>query len=156
MSRMPLLFLALLLISGGATAATLYPFATEAQAERFERLIDELHCPVCQGQSIGDSNAELALDMRALVHELILEGHSDDDIRHFMAARYGNAVLFRPPLEPGTWLLWFAPPLLAIAGLAVAANVVARRRRSRIDSAPLNAAERERLHQLLQEGDTRQ
>jgi cytochrome c-type biogenesis protein CcmH len=120
---------------------------SEAQADRYQKLVTELRCLVCQNQSIADSNAPLASDLRMQVREQILAGRSDDQIRSYVTERYSDFVLYRPPLRPSTWLLWFGPFLLLACGLAVAA-VYARRRRQR--AAPA-AVDTERLRRLLDE-----
>ncbi|CAC9958894.1 Cytochrome c heme lyase subunit CcmL [uncultured Gammaproteobacteria bacterium] len=80
-------------------------------------MIDEIRCPVCQGQSIGGSNAGLAKDLREKVRELILSGKTNDDIRAFMVARYGDFVVFKPPVNKNTYLLWFLPFVFLAFGL---------------------------------------
>jgi len=85
----------------------------EAQAEA---LMEELRCLVCQGQSIADSNAELAGDMRAMVRQRIAAGEKPEAVRAWLIERYGNWVSYRPPVEPMTWPLWAAPLLLLLAG----------------------------------------
>lgn len=85
----------------------------EAQAKA---LMEELRCLVCQGQSIADSDAELAGDMRALVRQRIAAGQPPDQVRNWLIERYGNWVSYRPPVEPVTWPLWAAPLLLLLAG----------------------------------------
>ena len=97
----------------------------EAQAQA---LMDELRCLVCQGQSIADSNAEMAGDMRALIRRRIQAGESPESIRAWLIARYGNWVSYDPPLEPATWLLWAAPALLLFAGLWISRKRFRRRR----------------------------
>jgi cytochrome c-type biogenesis protein CcmH len=86
------------------------------QEARARGLMEELRCLVCQGQSIADSDAELAGDMRALVREKIAAGESPAAIRSWLVDRYGNWVTFNPPVEPLTWPLWAAPILLLAAG----------------------------------------
>ena len=97
-----------------AAAAPLDP-AQEARAEALEM---EIRCVVCQNEPIAQSTADLAADMRALVRERVAAGDSDDQIRAFFRARYGDFVLLRPPFDPRTWALWAAPLALAAAGLA--------------------------------------
>ena len=97
----------------------------EAQAKA---LMETLRCLVCQGQSIADSNAELAGDMRSLVRQRIQAGEKPEAIRTFLIARYGDWVSFTPPIDRSTWLLWAAPGLLLIAGGALAAGRLRRRR----------------------------
>ena len=105
-------------------------FEDPEQQARYEHLIKDLRCLVCQNQSIADSNATLASDLRREVREMMIAGQSDEQIREFMTARYGDFVLYRPPVSPRTWLLWSAPVLLLLGGLGVAAMVVMRRMRA--------------------------
>lgn len=98
--------------------------------QRYDRLVNELRCLVCQNNSIADSNATLASDLRRDVRELIAEGRSDAEIRTYMTDRYGDFVLYRPPVAPRTWLLWSAPALLLLSGIAAACVVVSRRARA--------------------------
>ncbi|MBA5249618.1 Cytochrome c heme lyase subunit CcmL [hydrothermal vent metagenome] len=84
-------------------------FTTPKQEQRYQALIGEIRCPVCQGQSIGGSNASLAQDLRAKVRSLILQDKTNDNIRQFMVARYGDFVVFKPPMNANTYLLWFLP-----------------------------------------------
>lgn len=105
-------------------------FEDPAQQARYEQLIRDLRCLVCQNQSIADSNATLASDLRREVRDLMESGQSDAQIRAFMTERYGDFVLYRPPVTPRTWLLWAAPALLVIAGIGIAVTVVLRRSRA--------------------------
>lgn len=105
-------------------------FEDPGQQARYEHLIKDLRCLVCQNQSIADSNASLASDLRREVREMMIAGQSDEQIRDFMTARYGDFVLYRPPVSPRTWLLWSAPALLLLGGLGIAAMVVMRRMRA--------------------------
>ncbi len=105
-------------------------FDDPALQARYERLIHDLRCLVCQNESIADSNAMLASDLRREVHELMVEGRSDAEIRTFLTERYGDFVLYRPPLRPRTWLLWSAPILFFLGGLTVVGLIVARRARA--------------------------
>jgi cytochrome c-type biogenesis protein CcmH len=105
-------------------------FEDPALQARYELLIKDLRCLVCQNQSIADSNASLASDLRREVREMMIAGQSDEQIREFMTARYGDFVLYRPPVSPRTWLLWSAPVLLLLGGLGIAAMVVVRRMRA--------------------------
>lgn len=105
-------------------------FDDPAEQERYERLIQDLRCLVCQNQSIADSNATLASDLRREVRDLMEAGQSDDQIRSFMTERYGDFVLYRPPVRPRTWLLWSAPALLLLGGIGIAVLVITRRARA--------------------------
>ena len=97
----------------------------EAQARA---LMEELRCLVCQGQSIADSDAEIAGDMRALVRQRIAAGESPDQVRSWLIERYGNWVSYRPPVEPITWPLWAAPIVLLLGGVWVLRKRLVRRR----------------------------
>ena len=101
-------------------------FADRAEETRFHALTGELRCVMCQNQSLADSNAQIAVDLRREVLDLMREGRSDQQIRDFLVARYGEFVLYRPRVEASTWLLWFGPLLLLVAGGIVVAVVVRR------------------------------
>jgi len=106
---------------------------------RYEQLTRELRCLVCQNETIADSNAMLARDLRREVRDLMLAGKSDVEIRAFLTERYGDFVLYLPPVAPRTWLLWAAPAVLLLGGMTVAAFVVLRRARTaRADPAALD------------------
>ena len=125
--------------------------AEDPQLEaRVQRVTSELRCLVCQNQSIDDSDADLARDLRRLVREQLVAGRSDAEIIDYLTARYGDFVLLKPPVEPATWGLWFGPGvvlLIAAGGLAV---YLSRRRRIETASpAPLSAEERAQLDALL-------
>jgi cytochrome c-type biogenesis protein CcmH len=117
--------------------------------KRLIGLTAELRCLVCQNQTIADSNAELAVDLRREIHEQIEAGKSDAQILEFMTTRYGDFVLYRPPLKVTTVLLWFGPALLVIAGIVVLARVMRARRRRADADRPLTDAERSRAAALL-------
>ena len=133
-----LLLLALAVVmTPAAKADSLLPPAQYADTQlpdpRQERqakaLMETVRCLVCQGQSIADSDAEMAGDMRAMIRQRILAGETPDQIREWLISRYGNWVTYDPPLEPVTWPLWAAPILLVLAGLWLARNRFKRRRR---------------------------
>ena len=121
--RLLLLFLAL--VAAPALADSNLPAARWAneqlpdarQEAAAKALMEELRCLVCQGQSIADSDAEMAGDMRALVRQRIAAGEKPADVRAWLTDRYGNWVSYRPPVEPLTWPLWIAPLLILGAGL---------------------------------------
>lgn len=100
---------------------------------RYEQLIGDLRCLVCQNESIADSDAPLAADLRREVREMMLAGRSDAEIQKFMVDRYGEWILFRPRFLPQSWLLWFAPGILLVIGIAVAARVVSKRAHMSLD-----------------------
>lgn len=111
------------MFAAAAASAALGDPAQEARAQALEM---EIRCVQCQNEPIAQSTADIAADMRTLVRERIAAGDSDEEIRSFFRQRYGDFVLFRPPFDPRTWLLWGAPALLAAAGLAA---LLATRRR---------------------------
>ena len=118
------LFVALLIPSLSVTASVdVYEFETEQQKQRYQSMIGELRCPKCQNQSLSDSDAPIAQDLRAELHRLLLEGENDKEILAFMVQRYGNFVLYSPPLDKYTFLLWGAPLILLFLGLLVAWRV---------------------------------
>ena len=124
-----LLVAVLLLASCAAFAIAPLPFRDRAEEVRFQSIVQELRCLVCQNQNLADSDAGLAQDLRKEVFEMMRAGRSDAEIREFMVQRYGDFVLYRPPVKATTWLLWFGPGVvLLLAGLAV---VRATRRRAR-------------------------
>ena len=92
-------------------------FETEEQQSRYTQLIEDIRCPVCQGQSIGGSNSGLAKDLREKVREMILDGQSDLEIYSYMVERYGDFVVYKPPVNTKTYLLWFAPLFILILSL---------------------------------------
>lgn len=122
-----------------------------AQEARARKLSAELRCLVCQNQSIDDSDAELARDLRRLVRERISAGDSDSAIRQFLVARYGDFVLLRPPFSVSTVLLWTLPALALIAGLFAARSVFGRPAdvKAAPDAAPLAESEKQALDALL-------
>jgi cytochrome c-type biogenesis protein CcmH len=102
-------------------------FEDEAQQSRYERLSRELRCLQCRSETIADSNATLAADLRRQLRELMAAGKTDDEIMQYMTDRYSDYVLYKPPVAPRTWILWAAPVLLVVGG-AFAAIVVIRRK----------------------------
>jgi cytochrome c-type biogenesis protein CcmH len=127
--------------------------ADSALEARARNLSKELRCMVCQNQSIDDSEAPLAHDLRVLVRERLKAGDSDTQVMNFLVARYGEFVLLRPPLSWHTAALWGLPPAALLIGV-VAIVVIVRRRRGvrRSEAANLTAAEETRLSELLREG----
>jgi cytochrome c-type biogenesis protein CcmH len=114
---------------GGSATATVdpYPFADPTHQTRFKALLLELRCLVCQNQTLSDSDADLAQDLRQQVYEMVSQGRSDTEIIDYMVARYGDFVLYRPPVKGTTYLLWAGPFLLLATGLFVLVRVVGRR-----------------------------
>lgn len=104
-------------------------FSSELEQMRYRELIGELRCTVCQNESIESSNAELAADLRNQVYNQIRQGRSDSEIRQYMRDRYGDFVLYDPPLAGHTLILWLGPVVLLLTGLATGAVMIQRRRR---------------------------
>lgn len=122
------------------------PLPDAAQEARAQALFEDIRCVVCQHEAIADSPAGLAADMRQLVREEIAAGRSDAQVREDLVRRYGDFVLFTPPVRLGTWLLWFGP-LAAV--LAVAGGLLLLARRRRVETVPLSDAEEARLADIL-------
>ncbi len=149
------LLLALLLLAAPAAAQigdTTYRLTDPAQEQRARAIGQELRCLVCQNQSIEDSDASLARDLRLLVREQIATGASDDEVMRFVHQRYGDFVLLRPPVNWATMLLW-ATPALALLGGLFAIWQVRRRAATGVGEVELTEAERARLAEL--KGDSR-
>jgi len=153
--------LAVWLLAGAASATTTDPPSPGADVPgmsaldiRLKRLESELRCLVCQNQTLADSNAGLADDLRREVRALALAGKSDDDIKAYLVARYGDFVLYNPPLKPVTWLLWFGPFALLLGGGAIWWGVLRRRLRAAGGGASDAGATRdERARKLLDDDD---
>jgi len=129
-----LLLTAITALTSIATLAAIeeLSFTNEQQHDRYQKLISELRCPKCLNANLAGSDAPIAADLRAEIYEQILAGNSDAEILDFLTDRYGDFILYRPPLNPGTTLLWFGPPLLLLAGFFIA-------RRMLVNSAALAA-----------------
>lgn len=109
-------------------AASLYPFDDPKQAAQFQHLIHDVRCLVCQNQDLADSHAELAKDLRGEIYQLVRDGNSDHEITEYLTARYGDFILFNPPLKMITMLLWFGPLLFLGLGLVVFWNTCIKRK----------------------------
>lgn len=123
----------------------------EARARELSR---ELRCMVCQNQSIDESEAPLARDLRLLVRERLTKGDTDPQVLDFLVARYGEFVLLKPPLEGRTIILWALPPVALLAGAIGLLFAVRRRRTGQLEPAALSTEERRRLSTLVDEGRT--
>jgi cytochrome c-type biogenesis protein CcmH len=141
--------LLLLSFSFAASAQEAKPMAEDPELEkRVMKLSQELRCLVCQNETLADSRADLAVDLRNQVREQMRAGKSDKEIIAFLTERYGDFVLYNPPVKPSTYLLWFGPFLLLMAGLALLYRFV-RQRRELITERPLSSDERRRAEALL-------
>jgi cytochrome c-type biogenesis protein CcmH len=146
-------WLALLLgpsLHSGLQAREATPLAEDPAVEaRLVEISHELRCLVCQNESLASSRAELADDLRREVRDLIRQDKSDDEIKAFLVSRYGDFVLYRPEVKPLTWVLWFGPFLLLLAGVVALAVYVRQRRRQTLPKAALSDEERRRAQDLL-------
>lgn len=126
MKRLPLLILLLWsAVASGIDSEP--PFVDPALQARYEALTHGFRCLVCQNETIADSNADLAADLRRQVHDLVATGKNDAEIRSYMVERYGDFVLYKPPVQRSTWLLWTGPFLLLLIALITVVIVVRRR-----------------------------
>lgn len=128
--------LCLLPLLAWAQAIQPLPFRDHAEEVRFQKLSAELRCPMCQNETLADSNAPIAHDLRRQIFEMMQAGKSDTEIKAYLVDRYSDFVLYKPPVEPKTWLLWFGPLLV----LGIGAGVVAVQVRRRSRQAPTTAA----------------
>lgn len=148
----PVIFLLILLAAAAsfAVAKDAQPLADDPKLEeRVMAVSRELRCLVCQNETLADSRADLAVDLRNQIREQMKAGKSDKEVIAFVTARYGDFVLYRPPIRPSTYLLWFGPFILLLGGLIFLFRYV-RRRRELIVETPLTPDERRRAKDLLQ------
>ena len=140
------------LVGMANAAIDTYEFKDEGERARFRTLTEELRCPKCQNQNIADSNAPIATDLRREIFRMLEEGQSNAQIVDFLVLRYGDFVLYKPPVNARTYLLWYGPFVLLGLG-ALGLGVLLRRRKGANNSvqAALSVNERERLSALLQQ-----
>jgi cytochrome c-type biogenesis protein CcmH len=153
---MKALVLAAMLGLAAAAALAVEPgerLADPALEARARAIGAELRCLVCQNQSIDDSNADLAHDLRVLIRERLSAGDSDSQVLQFMVRRYGDFILLKPPVKPETYLLWFGPFAVLALGALGAALYLRRSRGAPQAPAPLSPDEQRRLDKLLAEDD---
>ena len=127
MKRRWMFFLMTLLIAGAGVAQEPLVFDDAAQEARYLVLTKEFRCLVCQNQTIGDSSAPLAADLRREIREMIEAGRSEEEIKVFLLERYGDFVLYKPRFKPSTAALWLAPLLLLLVGSLGLARIIRRR-----------------------------
>jgi len=143
-----LLIVILLFTSAQASARiSAYEFDNAEQESIYNELVDELRCLVCQNQTIADSNAELAQDMKRKTHELVMQGKTKKEISDFMVQRYGNFVQYKPPVEPTTYLLWAGPFIILFIGLFFLIKIIRNRKIEK--PATLSDVDRSRAEDLL-------
>ena len=147
-----LVFLALLALIAPGAALAVQPdemLKNPVLEARARNLSQELRCMVCQNQSIDDSEASLARDLRLLVRERLMQGDSDKQVLDFLVARYGEFVLLKPRFEPQTLLLWGIPPLSLLGGLVVLLVMARRRQTTDLSTGELSATEQQRISKLV-------
>jgi cytochrome c-type biogenesis protein CcmH len=134
-------------------AATLaeYTFEDQETSEDFRAIIEEMRCLVCQNESLAGSNAELAVDLRNEIYEMMKSGQSKSEVIDFMVARYGDFVLYSPPIKPSTYPIWFGPLIVFLIGGVVLFRIVRRKNQSR--ETELTEEEQQRLENLLNQSN---
>lgn len=151
-------FAAWCLVVMPAAAREAAPLAEDPVVEqRLVRISEDIRCLVCQNESLAGSRADLANDLRREIRKLIHEGKTDAEITEFLVSRYGDFVLYRPPVKPLTWVLWFGPFLLVVAGVVFLVAYLRRRQQTHVASAApgLSDDERRRAQALLDATDPR-
>ena len=142
----------LILITVQVMAADVpFQFENEIEQERYMQLTEELRCLVCQNQSLADSHADLAQDLRDEIFKMIREGKSNKDIVDFLVSRYGDFVLYRPPVNRTTWLLWFGPFFLFLGALSFIVFFVRSRK---TEQTVLDESDKKRVSRLLAGSDS--
>jgi len=142
-------FIAAFQSSPSKAVVDLHKFDTESQRERYLVLVEELRCPKCQNQNLAGSNSQISIDLRRELHRLLIEGKTDTEIKTFMVERYGDFVLYKPPLKASTLLLWLFPLLMLSIGLIALALIIRQRRKKVIASKPLSEEEQGKLDLLV-------
>ncbi|ALX96048.1 cytochrome C [Serratia fonticola] len=150
--RLITLLVAALLSWSAAAAIDTYKFNSVEQEQQYRELTEQLRCPKCQNNSIADSNAIIAADMRTKVYELMMQGQDKQQVIDYMVARYGNFVTYEPPVTPATLILWVGPLLFVLIGGAVVI-LRSRQRRAGVVNEEFSEQEQQRLAALLKETD---
>jgi len=153
-----LLFIFLLMMSGSGYAVDTRQLSDSEQQETYETLTKELRCLVCQNQTIADSNAELAGDLRRQVYEMLQQGKSREEIVQFMTDRYGDFVLYKPAFKGKTSVLWIAPVVFLLMGLITVFFVIRRKKvaanlHSQTGALGMDVEKQKKIRSLLEKGD---
>ena len=146
MRRLLLLLLLCLPLLANATIEA-YQFDDPVKEARYKKLIEELRCLVCQNQNLADSNAELAQDMRSLTYDMVKRGASEEEVVTYMVDRYGDFVMYRPPLRSSTYLLWAGPFIILVSAVVVLINIIRRKGREAVPE--ISADDIAKAEQLL-------
>ncbi len=150
MKRIALLISLVICFATVALAKEAKPAEDPQIEQRMRALTEQLRCLVCQNETLADSRADLAEDLRKEIREQMKAGKSDQEIIAFLTQRYGDFVLYKPPVKSTTYLLWFGPFVLLFAGTGVLYRYL-KRRRELIDDKPLTADERKRAEEILRQ-----
>jgi cytochrome c-type biogenesis protein CcmH len=144
-----LFLLICLIVTGPLHAATLaeYKFDDPAKEEDFRHLIEQMRCLVCQNESLAGSNADLAVDLRNEIYGMMKAGQDKNDVIDFMVQRYGDFVLYSPPVKPSTYPIWFGPLLLFLLGTYLLMRALKKKKQSQ--ETTLSEEEQKRLESLL-------
>ncbi|WP_371376309.1 cytochrome c-type biogenesis protein [Thalassotalea aquiviva] len=146
--QLTLTILLLLSLKAIASPVDTYVFPDQVTKIRFQDLTYELRCPKCQNQNLADSNSPIAEDLRREVYNMLMEGKSDTEIMDFMVQRYGEFVLYRPRVNPTTYILWFSPILFILVGAMVIATFV---RRKKAKPPELSEEQKQQLKSILKD-----
>ena len=146
-----LTLLVLMLALPAIAAIEEYAFDSEQQEDRFKKLTYEMRCPKCLNSNIAGSDAPIAADLRMEIYDQIREGRSNDEIIEFMSSRYGDFILYRPRLTMGTFILWFGPAFLLLAGIVIVRRMMMNSQRIANNETGLSSAEQEQLRQILEQ-----
>jgi cytochrome c-type biogenesis protein CcmH len=128
-----------------------YTFVEPGKHEDFRAIIEEMRCLVCQNESLAGSNAELAVDLRNEIYEMMKNGQSKDEVIDFMVARYGDFVLYNPPVKPSTYPIWFGPMIVFLIGGVVLFRII--RRKNQSSEIELTEEEQQQLDNLLNQSN---
>ncbi len=151
MRKFLLLFWTILILPCQVMAAIdVYEFPSENERKRYQKFLEELRCPKCKNNNLADTNSEIADDLRRELHKMVLEGKTNDEIIDFMVSRYGDFVLYRPPVQGNTIALWAGPFVFLLIGLGAVAWVVLRRKKLSASDAELTEEEQRQLAAILE------
>ena len=131
-----------------SAATDIYHFKTEQHRQRFQKLIKELRCLVCQNENLADSSAPLASDLRQQIAKMMVLGADDQTITHYLVERYGDFILYKPPLTKQTYVLWFAPLLMIMLGLLILLISIRKMKINRVSK-----TDNQQIEQMLRQAD---
>jgi cytochrome c-type biogenesis protein CcmH len=144
-----ILGLALLFSHAAMAAVDVYEFNSDDERRRYQHFLEELRCPKCKNQNLAGTNSQIAVDLRRELHKMVHDGKTDAEIIDFMVSRYGDFVLYRPPLKASTLALWMGPVVFLLTGLTTVGVIVWRRRRFVPEIAKLSEEEQKQLAAML-------